>query len=316
MSAGQLNQLSFKKEATWGTAVVPDKSIPVHFSGGISTDNDIQFINGARAILSKNLDSFIGKRSHEGEFEIDLFADYPAYFFLGALGAVSSALKSGETLVYEHTITEQELKPSFTIEQVVGENVRRFAGSLISGFKVIGKMGESTQLSFSVKAKSQTAATKINPSYGTAKAFNWANTVLKIGGTTLAGVSSFELEYSNNLELLYSLNSSNDPQYSYVKGSEVKGKIECYLDSTSLTELTDYLAKTAKALDIEMMGDVIGSATNNKIAISVPKIIYTSAVTELSENYNLLKIEFEGVYDTATSKLISMVVTNLLTNLS
>lgn len=316
MSAGQLNQISFKKESTWGTAVVPDKSIPAHFTGGIQTDNDTQFVNAARAVLPKNLDAFVGKRVHEGDYEMDLFGDYPAYFLLGALGAVSSALKGGESVVYNHTITEQEAKPSFTIEQVVGENVRRFAGSLVTGFKLSCKTGETAVLNASIKAKSQASATKITPAYTTVRAFNWADTVLKIGGVTLTEVSNFELEYSNNLEVLHSLNSSNDPQFNYVKGSEVKGKIECYLDATALAELNDYLSKTSNSLDIVCTGDAIGTSSNTGLSINVPKIIYTSAVTELAEDYNLLKIEFEGVYDTSTSKLISLVATNLLANLN
>lgn len=92
MSAGQLNQLSFKKETTWGTAVVPDKSIPVDFTGGIQTDNDTQLIDNITARLAKNQDAFIGARKHEGEFELELFPDYPAYFLASALGGVASAL--------------------------------------------------------------------------------------------------------------------------------------------------------------------------------------------------------------------------------
>lgn len=316
MSAGQLNQISFKKESTWGTAVVPDKSIPVHMTGGIQSDNDMQFVNAARAVLPKNLDAFIGKRVHEGDYEMDLFADYPAYFLLGALGAVSSALKGGETIVYNHTITEQESKPSFTIEQVVGENVRRYAGALIAGFKLASKTGETATLAPSLKAKSQASATKITPAYTTVRPFNWVDTVLKVGGSILTEAVSFELEYNNNLELLHSLNNSNDPQFNYVKGSEVKGKIECYLDNTTLAEYNDYLAKTNNALDIVCTGDAIGVSSNNQLSINIPKVFYTSAVTELGEDYNLLKIEFEGVYDTATSKLLSMVATNLLANLN
>jgi hypothetical protein len=40
------------------------------------------------------------------------------------------------------------------------------------------------------------------------------------------------------------------------------------------------------------------------------------AETKLAEDYNLLSIEFEGLYDTATSKLLSLVATNLLANLN
>lgn len=314
MSAGQLNQLSLAKESTWGTAVTPSKSIPVHFTGGIKTDQDLQMISAARANLAKNLDSFVGKRVHEGDLEMDFFSDYPGYFIVAALGAVASALKGGESIVYEHTITEQEAKPSYTIEQVVGENVRRFAGCLITGFKLSCNTGEPVVLAPSIKAKSQASATKITPTYLTNRAFNWADCAFKIGGVTLTEVISFELEYSNNLELLHSLAASNDPQFQFVKGSEVKGKFECYLDSTTLAELNDYLTKTNNALDLVVTGDAIGVSANQKIEINIPKVFYTAADTELGEDYNLVSVEFEGVYDSTTAKLLSAKLTNLLAN--
>lgn len=314
MSAGQLNQLSLAKESTWGTAVTPSKSIPVHFTGGIKTDQDLQMISAARANLAKNLDSFVGKRVHEGDLEMDFFSDYPGYFVVAALGAVASALKGGESVVYEHTITEQEAKPSYTIEQVVGENVRRFAGCLITGFKLSCNTGEPVVLAPSIKAKSQASATKITPTYLTNRAFNWADCAFKIGGVIINEVISFELEYSNNLELLHSLAASNDPQFQFVKGSEVKGKFECYLDSTTLAELNDYLSKTNNALDLVVTGDAIGVSANHKIEISIPKVFYTAADTELGEDYNLVSVEFEGVYDSTTAKLLSVKLTNLLAN--
>ena len=316
MSAGQLNQLSFKKETTWGTAVVPDKSMPVSFTGGIQTDNDIQLIDPMVARIAKHQDAFVGARKHEGEFELELFPDYPAYLFASALGGVASALAGGESIVYNHTLTEAEAKPSLTIEQVVGENVRRYAGCMVSGFKIAAKTGEAVKLSVSVKAKSQASATKITPAYLTNRAFNWADTAFKINAVTLSEAVSFEINYKNNIEFLHSLNASNDPAFNYIKGSEVNGKVELYLNNTTLTEYNNYLSKTTRPIDVVITGAAIGVGSNDKLTISIPKSVFKMAETKLAEDYNLLTIEFEGMYDTASSKLLSMVATNLLANLN
>ncbi len=314
MGAGVLNQLSFKRESVWGTPVVPDKSLGIHFGDGIQTDNDTQLLQAVKNQLAKNYHAHIGARTHEGDYEMDFLTDFPGYFILGALGSVASVLKSGETIVYEHSITESENKPSFTIEQVVGENVRRYAGCIFSAFKISGKAGEVIMLNTPVKAKSQASATKITPVYTTVRPFNYVDTVVKIGGTTINEVENFELEYTNNLELLHTVAGSNDPSFSYVKGSEVNGKIEMYLDNATLAYLNDYLAKNERAIDIILTGDAIGIASNEKVEISVPRAVLTSGETKLSEDYNLLTIEFAGIYDTVTTKLVSVKITNLLAN--
>lgn len=313
MSAGQLNQIIIGKETTWGTAVTPNKAIPVRFTGGIQTDIDIQEIAPVKATFAKNHDTFQGARVHEGSYEMDFFPDNPGYFLISALGAVSSALKGGETIVYQHTITEQESKMSLTVEQTVGENIRKFAGGIVNSLKISGKVGEAISLEAGIKAKSQTSTTKSTSTYLTARAWNWADATVKIGGVAQSNVISFELEYNNNIDFVHALNASNDPAFNVIKGSEVKGKIEFYLDSTALAELNDYLARTNNALDIVLTGDAIGVSSNNTLTVTVPKIYYTKGETPISEDFNKLTLEFEGVYDTATSKLISMVLINLIT---
>lgn len=317
MGAGVLNSISFKKESAWGTAVVPDKSLPVSFSGGISTDNALVELSQVKAQLAKNYGTLVGARTHEGELEMDLFPDYVAYLVYAAMGAVNSAAKSAPNgAVYDHTITEAETKQSLTIEQAIANNVRRYAGCIPTGFKISAKAGDVVKLSAGLKAKSQATATAITAAYTTTRPFNFNEVAFKIGSTQISQVVGFEFEYKNNIEFLHALASSNDPNFVYVKGSEVTGKVEMYLDATSTAELTAYLAKTDRALDIVMTGDVIGSSSNYGLAISVPKVSYKTGVTEIKEDYNLLTLEFVGYYDTVTSKLLSVVFTNLLTALS
>jgi Phage tail tube protein len=316
MSNGVMNKVSFKRESAWGTAVVPDKSLPINFTGGIKTSNETKFINAAKGVLAKNLGSTIGNRKHEGEYETDLFPDYPSYLFLSALGAVSSALVGGETIVYIHTITESETKPSLTIEQALGEDVRRFAGAIATGFKLTAKTGDFVKVSFPIVAKTAAVATAITPAYLNNAAFAFHQVSVKIGGSAIFEVASLELEYNNNAELKHALAGTNDPSFMAIKPSEVKGKIELYLDSTSLAQLTAYLANTEQSLQVLVTGGAIGSASNNKFDLSIPRAVITSAETKISDDYNLVTIEFNGLYDTATTKLLDLKITNLLANLT
>lgn len=314
MGAGQLSAISFKREVTWGTPVVPDKSIPVQFDGGIQTDNDMQLLSAVQNKMAKNYEAMIGKRVHEGNYAFDLFVDYPYFFLLSAMGAVNSVLAGGETIVYNHTFTEAETKPSLTIEQAIGENIRRYAGALATMFKFSGEPGQPSMAEVDIKAKTQALASAITPAFAAPiRPFNFVDTVIKVGGVTMTEIQAHEFEYNNNVEFKHTI-GSNDAQYRYIKGSEIKGKFEMYLDSVTLQNMTDFLNKTEREIKIEITGGAIGVGSNYKIVLTVPRAVFTVAETKISEDYNQLAVEFEGLYDSVTSKLLDVVVTNLLPN--
>lgn len=315
MSSQVLNAVSFARETTWGTPVTPDKSMPVNFTGGLQTQNDIQFVEGVTARLAANQQSFVGNRTHEGDLEFSLNPDYSGYFLLTALGDVSSALAAGETIVYDHTFTEAATKPSLTIEQAIGDNVRRYAGAITSTFSIAGSPGEVVTATASMQAKGQASATAITPAYTDTRPYNFVDAVVKFDTVKVDEMQAFTIEYANNLGLKYVLNS-NDPQFQYVNGSTVSGSFEMYLDTATLAFYNNYLAKTSMAIDLELTGDAIGVAENEKFNFSIPKAVFTTAETPLGNDYNMLTIEFEGEYDTATSSLCSASLTNLLADYS
>lgn len=311
MSAGILSQISLAKETTWGTAVVPTKSVPVDPSGGVNVKNNTQMLSAIKAQVAKNYDAIIGKRAYEGEYQFDAFADVLGYFLLSALGVDTPSLHAGETIVYDHLYSESVTKPSLTIEQAISENTRRFAGCITNSLKFEFKTGETVKVTASQVAKSQASSSAITPAYSTVPPFNFAQVAVKIGGATIGEVESCELEYKTNLEMVYTV-GSNDPQYYAAKGSEVSGKIEMYLDATSLTRLTNYLANTKESIEIVVTGASIGVAANNVLDILIPKAVYKTADQKVTEAHNMLSIEFDGVYDTGSNKLLSVTLTNLV----
>jgi hypothetical protein len=317
MSVGLLAAISYKKETTWGTAVVPDKSVTVRPTGGMTIKENIALIPGVRGQLQKNLTAIKGKVTYEGNFTLDAFADHIAYLWLSAMGTDTPATHAGETIVYDHVFTETNPKPSLTIEQAQAEAVYRFAGSIVSQLKVTGKSGEMIAVEPTFMAKTQATATAITPSFSTVPAFDHSQTVVKIGGSAIGEVESFELTYKNGLEMVHALGSV-EPSYASISGgSEVSGKIEVYLDTTTNTRLTNYVAGTAESIEIICTGAAtIGTGAHYVLDITIPKAFYTAVTAPITNSHNLLTIEFNGVYDTATSKLLGVTVTNLTATLA
>lgn len=311
MSAGVQSAISFKKESTWGTAVVPDKSIAVRPTGGIDIKEDIQMIPAIRGGLQKNYDAIKGKVGYEGAYTFDAFADYLGYFLLSAFGSDSVATPGGETIVYSHTFSEIAAKPSMTIEQAISEHVRRYAGAIVDQLKITSKTGEKLMVEAGFKAKTQATATAITPAFTIVPSFDHTQVIVKIGGSTIGEVESFELEYKNGISMVHALGNA-EPSYAAIEGgSEVSGKMDLYLDSTTLTEMSNYVNKTTRSLELIATGSAIGNASNYVLDLLIPKAVYTAAESKITDNHNLLSISFNGYYDTATSKLISAVLTNL-----
>lgn len=315
MSSGILSKVSFKIESVWGTPVTPDKSIAVHAGDGIQTDNDVQMPVSIKAQLAKNSTAFIGARKHEGSFDMDFVPGYIGYFLKSLFGSLTSGTKAGETIVYEHALAEAETKPSLTIEQSVGDITRRFAGAIVTGMKLASKTGAAVTASFDVKAKSSASATAISPTYETIRPFNFADcataTGFKIGGTAFDEVEAFEIDFKNGVEMSHA-HGSADPAFTFVNGGHVvSGKVDLYLNSDSAAKYAEYLNNTQSSIELNLVGDAIGSASNYKLNITIPRAHFKAANFPITEGKNMITVEFEGVYDTVTSKLISGVLTNL-----
>jgi len=309
MGASILNQIAFKKESTWGTPVTPDIILPVHMTGGIVTNTDVQFLSALRGQLSKFYHAQQGNSTHEGEFEMDMFPDMIGYPLYLAMGDAVATVVGGETLVYEHAFSELETKPSITLEQKVGENVRRYAGAVASGFKITGKAGVPLTFTIPMKAKSSASASPVVAVPTDVVPFDFADVSFKFGGVEFCEVENFEVEYMNNQELLHTI-CEHDPAFKYVGGSEFKGKADLYLDSATLAKYQDYLDNTFQDFELIVDGAAIGNASTYNYYLTA-KVFITSAATELTEDYNLLSIEFQAVYNTG-DKLIDMTVRNLV----
>jgi hypothetical protein len=214
MSAGVLSQFSIGLESTWGTPVVPSKSIAVRPGDGIQTDNDLQFVDEIKAQLVKHDESFKGQVKHEGSYEFALIPGNAGYFLLSHFGQVASVAKSApNTAVYDHTFSAIAAKKSLTIEQAIDLHVRRYAGAIVHSLTFAAAAGESLVVTAGIRAKSQASATKITAAYETVKRLHFGNmTSFTVGGQAIKP-QNFELVSNNDHSLLHTLGNSHDPQY-------------------------------------------------------------------------------------------------------
>lgn len=309
---GILNQVSVGKETTYGTAVAPTVSIPVRPSDGIQPQHDVVGVEAINTTAPKNKSLFGGIVNYNGGFEADLYPTSIALILLSALGASSPAQVGGETLVYKHTFTEAVAKTGLTVEQKVGDLIKRYAGFIASRITIGGKVGEAISFSFEGGAKAEADATAITPVYETTRPFNFADVAtLSIAGTDIkAKVSEFEFEYKNGLDFFHGLGSV-DPQDKYVGQSELTGKISLLMDATTKDYFEDLLATTEQAIILDIVGDAIGVASHYEFKLTIPKAAISTFASKLDFGYNAIDLEFVARED-ATDGLLKAELTNLL----
>lgn len=311
---GISNQVSIIKESSWGTAGVPDKSIPIKPSDGIQIEQEVIGIEAIKTTAPKNKLFSKGKVGYNGTFDMDFYPSWVAWFLYSALG--SDTPSTTESGVYNHTMIEAVAKPSLTIEQVVGTVTKRFAGFIVKSFKIAGKVGETITLSVNGMAKTQTSETKISASYDTVKPFTFENvTSLTVGGTDIkAKLEEFSIEYDNGLEMFTGFGSV-EPSAKYVKQSEVKGSLKLYLDATTDDYIADLLANTEREIILTITGTtLIGATQYNKLVVTLSKCVFTKTVTPLGFEYNAVEADFSARED-ATNGLIKLALQNAIATL-
>lgn len=307
-----LNYIGLGKETTFGSPVNVNKYLVINESDGIQINEDIQYVESLMAgAPAKNKGAFKGKIEYSGGYELPLLTNNPIYILFSGLGQISSS--ELETGVYKHILTEGLTKPSLTVEQKIGEIVKKFSGYRVSNFSFEGKAGEHLTLKFEGLAKSQIDAVETTPTYEVGRVLNFKDIkYIKIGGVDyIANIEDFSIEYNNNLESFYSL-GSNEMQTSYAKPSEISGKFTMFLDNNSKNVFDSYVNGQEKDIEIYIEGDALGS-TYYSYKIIIPKAIFEEVGTKISTDYNALDVSFVGIYD-ATNGLVKIEVINDVSN--
>lgn len=302
MKAPHQNHLVIGKETTFNTGVTPSVAFPIEMDGGIVTDPQRQYLELLRSQLAKYYGAVDGARTHGGNFKTALLHDVIGNIFLSALGSVSSSVKGGESIVYEHTFTETIDKKSYTSEQKLGDIIRRYTGVIFPSFKIIAEPNGQLMLEFTALGAANASASAVTPSFSSEYPFVFDDVDIEIDSTSVvSGVRKFELEFRNNAESIHSLGSV-DPRNHIIGGSEVDINMELILDATLAAQYTEMLNNATKDLDIIITGsDTIGTSSNYKLEIGLPKVKYTTGeLTFANDSIVILPIVASGVSTTGS----------------
>lgn len=277
-------------------------------------------LTSARGIRNESSDSIIRRKYAQGSLGVVANVEIAPYLFRLALGTRASALASGETTIYEHTITIQNANASMKTATLIVQDgstvTERFVNVVVDSLN-LEVSDEFARLVATLLGKFPDTST-ITPSYTQETEFAYHNMSAKFG-TSIANagsqsatpLKSFSLNINNNVQLDEAfLSGSNEPAAGgFLAGQlQITGRYSLHFSDT--VELAKYKANTKNALIISLTGAAIGVAETEEIRIELGKLILTSPPKEYEiDGIVALTQEFTVEYD-ATDKEIKVIVTN------
>ena len=312
-------------ESSAGTAVVASKYIPF-VTCTIKGVQEPLFDESGKGVREKNFGAITGKKHGEGDLEIYIDAENAPYLLYPALGSISSSTASGETLVFEHTITRKNTNPPKTLTVIYNDSVdtRKYRYGTINTAELNVSDGLAT-LSTNILSKF--------PSSGTATQAITAERILafkdytiKLGSSTtgtlaLAAaasatatpVRSFKLNINNNAEAHY-LSGDQDAAHIAVGQLEITGEFVLFYETTTERVFYETMldgASPIRAMIVSFTGDSIGSAETEEIEIRIPNFKVNDRTTDAGVGSFITEtVSFTAMYDVDEAKSIQLKVTN------
>lgn len=319
---GRLVSLGIGKETTRGTVAAATYWL-------FKTELDYQekfeqaIEESSVGVIADAIDAQIVKKWAEGSFGGDIKDKSIGLILLALFGSVSSALKGGESVVYEHTFSlgNTAQHPSLTLGIDDPWQDYQFALAMIESLEIKYERGKFVTYTANFKSKKGATAT-LTASYTAENSFRPQDFTFKIA-TNLAGldaasavtIKSATLRFEKNLEMDEILGSI-DPNDLLNKIFTCSGNIEAIFEDEA-TFKTIALGDTAKALrfSIKNTAITIGTASNPELTIDLSKVKFSELTRKTVINDLITQtVGFKAFYDLSTSKMFAAKLINLATS--
>jgi len=305
------------KEAVRGTKVNPSFWLPVDVDLDDAFDHIINDEGLGR--IEEASDMEIIKKWAEGDLSGKVRDKSFGLVLLATMGSVASAVKSGETLVYEHTfsVNQSIQHQSLTVEVKNPNEQLAFANAVVDGLNIKVELGAYVDFTANILAKLGVSASNTpaivaeNKFLAKGVSVKFADNITGLSGASAIKAKNVNLKINKNVESDDVLGSVEPDDFNN-KQFSVEGSMELNFSDTTYKALA--LAGTQKSMriEIENSGVTIGSSSHPKIVIDLYKVF----LTEWDKSGGLGDIvkqtlNFKAFYDVSNSKMISVVLTNL-----
>lgn len=281
--AGNNATMQVGVQANWSTAVAP--SLQLEF-----TSESLQYLpnymesdalTGARTTDRMDISGI----KVEGGFDIIVNPDNIGLLLASLLGAEADATQVAATTAYDHVFTPMSAnvssslpKLTMVVDRIVG--VLGYIGCKLDTMNLNAQTQDYLRASFGVRGYDEATDTKETLSASTKRPFQFVDGSLEIDSADFADVTSFSMDYSNNLENdLYTLNGSTKMQEIEPQKREITFSLDTLFSSASNTVRTNKFKAGAQAsLELTFEStETIESGYYYTLTISAPNCYITEA---------------------------------------
>ena len=312
-------------ENTAGTAVSASKYIPF-VTCTIRGVQETLYDESGKGVREKNFGAVTGKKRGEGDIEIYIDAENAPYLIYPALGSISTSTASGESDVYEHTITRKASNPPKTMTVIYNDSydTRKYVYATINTLELNVADGLAT-ISTNILSKfpSSGSASRTLTSERilafkdyTVKMGSGANSTTALAAAALATAKklrSFKLTINNNAEAHY-VSGDGDADHIAIGQLEITGEYVLFYEDTTERDFYETLLDSTnpvRAMIVTFTGDSIGSAETEEIEIQIPNFKLNDRTVDTAvSGFMAETLAFTAMYDNTAAKSIQVKITN------
>lgn len=317
---GRLQNVGIGKESVRGTPVLPSYWLD---QIELSMDNMVETVLDEQALgrIEDSDDMTVSKKWSEVTVKSKMKTDSLGLILLAALGSVSSAVKGGETIVYEHTysVLNTNQHPSLTIsaENNEGEEIA-YALSMLEELTISGDAEAGyIMVEATFKGKPSVSAT-LTPAHAEEREFLFRNLTFKHAtdqaGLTAASavkIRSFSLTIAKNLYPEYE-SGSNSPTDIFNQQFGITGSLTLRYEDQTYSDFQNNETPRAMRFDF-VHADTIGTSSNPQLRIDLHRVRISNYSRDLANNsINEESFDITALYSLADAKMITAILTNLI----
>lgn len=308
------------RETTRGTAVAPGYWIP-HLDGDFKPRHEKALNDSALNVLNKYNDSATMKQWGEGSLEAKVQDDSFGLILAAVLGLPVSAAKAApNAAVYDHTFNENQSNTGVSLSVVKKDPVSdlAFANSMIRSLEIRFEVGEFVKFTAEFVGKKGAAATS-TVAYLAANEFKPKHISFKeaantagIAGATALPIRSGRVTIDRAVDP-YFVVGTDDPNEIFAKEVEITGDFVLRYEDETHRNLV--FGDGHRAVEINMVNTdvVIGSSANPALKLTMPKVALHEWDTDQGRDAIVEQtVGFNALFDIATAKAITAVLTNLV----